>query len=67
MISGNVRSECRRLQDGHVVSEVEVLVVIQYCTSCQKLVYKKCSGIKVMKSFGSRGCLYPVTSTVAQV
>jgi len=38
------------------------------CTSCQKLVHKKCSGIKgsmykVMKSFICRGCLNPVTST----
>jgi len=38
------------------------------CTSCQKWVHKKCSGIKgsmykVMKSFICRGCLNPVTST----
>ena len=37
------------------------------CTSCQKWVRKKCSGIKgsmskVMKSFFCRGCLNPVTS-----
>ena len=37
------------------------------CTSCQKWVYKKCSGIKgsmskVAKSFICRGCLNPVTS-----
>ena len=37
------------------------------CTSCQKWIYKKCSGIKgsmskVMKSFICRGCLNPVTS-----
>ena len=37
------------------------------CTSCQKWVHKKCSGIsgsmsKVMKSFICRGCLNPVTS-----
>ena len=37
------------------------------CTSCQKLVHKKCGGIKhsmskVMKSFMCRGCLNPVTS-----
>jgi len=36
------------------------------CTSCQKWVHKKCSGIKgsmskVMKSFICRGCLNPVT------
>ena len=35
------------------------------CTSCQKWVHKKCSGIKgstskVMKSFICRGCLNPV-------
>ena len=30
MISGNVRSQCRRLQDAHVVCVAEVLVVIQY-------------------------------------
>ena len=38
------------------------------CTSCQKWVHKKCSGIKgsmliVAKSFICRGCLNPVTST----
>jgi len=38
------------------------------CTSCQKWVHKKCSGIngsmyKVMKSFICRGCLNPVTGT----
>jgi len=38
------------------------------CTSCQKWVHKKCSGIKsslskVMKSFICRGCLNPLTST----
>jgi len=36
------------------------------CTSCQKWVHKKCSGIKgnisKMKSFICRGCLNPVTS-----
>ena len=37
------------------------------CTSCQKRVHKKCSGIKgsmskEMKSFICRGCLNPVTS-----
>ena len=37
------------------------------CTSCQKSVHKKCSGIKgsmskVAKSFICRGCLNPVTS-----
>ena len=36
------------------------------CTSCQKWVHKKCSGIKgsmskVVKSFTCRGCLNPVT------
>jgi len=30
MTSGNIRSKCRRLQDSHVVSVVEMLVVIQY-------------------------------------
>ena len=38
------------------------------CTSCQKWVHNKCSGIKgsmckVMKSFICRGCLNHVTST----
>jgi len=38
------------------------------CSSCQKWVLKKCSGIKgsmskVVKSFICRGCLNPVTST----
>ena len=37
------------------------------CTSCQKWVHKKCSGIKgsmlkVAKSFICRGCWNPVTS-----
>ena len=37
------------------------------CSSCQKSVHKKCSGIrgsisKVAKSFICRGCLNPVTS-----
>ena len=37
------------------------------CTSCQKWVHKKCSGIKgsmstLAKSFICRGCLNPVTS-----
>ena len=37
------------------------------CSSCQKWVHKKCSGIKgsmskVAKSFVCRGCLNPVTS-----
>jgi len=30
MIIGEVRSQCRRLQDDHVVYVAEVLVVIQY-------------------------------------
>ena len=39
------------------------------CTSCQKWVQKKCSGIKgsmskVAKSFICSGCLNPVTSAV---
>jgi len=38
------------------------------CTSCQKWVHKKCSGImgsmyEVMKSFICRGCSNPVIST----
>jgi len=38
------------------------------CTSCQKWVHEKCSGIKgslykVMKTFVCRGCMNPVTST----
>jgi len=37
------------------------------CTSCQKCIHRKCSGInrsmyKVMKSFVCRGCMNPVTS-----
>jgi len=39
-----------------------------HCTSCQKWVLKKCSGIKssmskVMRSFFCRGCLNPITIT----
>ena len=38
------------------------------CTSCQKWVHRKCSGIngsmyKVMKTFVHRGCMNPVTGT----
>ena len=38
------------------------------CTSCQKWVHRKCSGIKgsiykVMKTFIYRGCMNPVTGT----
>jgi len=38
------------------------------CTSCQKWVHRKCSGIKgsmykVIKSFVCRGCMNPVTGT----
>jgi len=38
------------------------------CTSCQKWVHRKCSGIKgsmfrVMKTFICRGCVIPVTGT----
>jgi len=59
----------RRLQDGHVVSMVEVLVVIQYSVLVVTSGYtKKCSGIKgsmskVMKFFVCRGCMNPVIST----
>jgi len=59
----NVRSRCRRLQDGRVVYVAEVLVVIQYnvLVVSHKWVQKKCSGIKgsmykVMRSFICRGC-----------
>jgi len=46
---------------------VSVLEAIQ-CTSCQKWVHRKCSGIKgsmykVMKSFVCRGFMNPVTGT----
>jgi len=39
-----------------------------WCTSCQKWVHRKCSGIKgsmykVMKTFVCRGCMNPVTGT----
>ena len=53
-------------------SAIKVLVAIHYsvlvqCTSCQKWVHKKCSGVKgsmskVAKSFICRGCLNSVTS-----
>jgi len=64
----NVRSQCRRLQDGRVVYVAEVLIVLVRCTSCHKWVHKKCSGIKgsmykVMKSFICRGCSNPVICT----
>jgi len=60
---------CRKLQDGHVVSVVEVLVIIQYSVLVEVgMVCKKCSGtkgsmFKVMKLFIYRHCLNPVTST----
>ena len=56
--------------DGHVGSAVKVPVAFSIqCSSCQKWVHKKCSGIKgsmskVAKSFICRGCLNPVTSAV---
>ena len=64
----NVRSQCRRLQDGLVVYVVEVLVVIQYSALVVRSGYTRNDGIKgsmykVMKSFICRGCLNPVTST----
>jgi len=65
----NVRSQCRRLQDGRVVYVAEVLVVIQYnvLVVSHKWVHKKCSGIKgsmykVMRSCICRGCLNTVVS-----
>jgi len=51
----NVRSRCRRLQDGRVVYVAEVLVVIQ----CSVLVVM----YKVMRSFICKGCSNPVIST----
>ena len=38
------------------------------CTSCQKWVHRKCSGIKgsmykAMKTFVGRGCVNPVSGT----
>ena len=58
----NIRTACNVLQKyDHFIRAIQ-------CTSCQKLVHKKCSGMKgsmskVMKSFICRGCLNPVTST----
>jgi len=52
-----------------VVFVVEVLQIIKYSVFvCQKLVHRKCSGIKgsmykVMKTFICRGCMNPVTGT----
>jgi len=66
----NVRSQCRRLQNGRVVYVAEVLVVIQYSVLVVRSGYTRsvCSGIKgsmykVMRSFICRGCSNPVTST----
>jgi len=67
-ISGLIILVHLMLQDGRVVSVVEVLVVIQYSTSCQKWVHKKCSSIKgsmslsKVMSFMCSGCLNPGTS-----
>jgi len=68
MISGerqNVRQKAVRLPCG-VCSKGVGSNSLQ-CTSCQKWVHKKCSGIKssmskVANSFICRGCLNPVTS-----
>ena len=67
----NVRSQCRRLQDGLVPCGVcgrGVGSTSIECTSCQKWVHKKYSGIKgsmykVMKAFICRACWNPVIST----
>jgi len=58
---------------GSVKSTVDYIIVRQedkaiQCTSCQKCVDRKCSGIKgsmykVMKSFVCRGCVNVVTGT----
>ena len=64
----NVRSQCRRLQDGPVVCVAEVLVVMQYSVLVVTSGYTRSSGIKgsmykMMRSFICRGCLNPVIST----
>jgi len=47
MISGERRKLCGRLQDGHVMSVVESLVIIKYSVLVvRNWVHKKCSGIK---------------------
>jgi len=57
----DVRSQCRRLQDGLVVYVAEVLVVIQY----NVLVVTSGDAFenKVIRSFIIRGCSNPVIST----
>ena len=59
----NVRSQCRRLQDGRVVYVAEVLVVIQYNVLVVRSGYTKGSMYKVMRSFICSGCSNPVIST----
>ena len=56
----DVRWPCGVCSKGVVSNSIQ-------CSSCQKWVHKKCSGIKgsmskVAKSFICRGCLNPVTS-----
>ena len=64
----NVRSQCRRLQDGLLVYVAEVLVVIQYSELVVRsghttnIVLRRAACI-VMKSFICRGCSNLVTST----
>jgi len=68
----NGRSQCRRLQDGHVVYVAEVLVVIKYNVRVARSGYTKSvvvkdSMYKVMKSFICRGCSNPVISSHTSV
>ena len=73
MISGErqkVRQKAVRWQCG-VCSKGVGSNALQ-CTSCQKWIHKKCSGIKgsmlkMAKSFICRGCLNPVTSDKTKV
>ena len=58
---GNSRDKCGVCGRGVGSNSIQ-------CTSCQKWVHKKCSGIKgsmykVMKSFICRGCSNPATNT----
>ena len=64
----NVRSQCRRLEDGHVVYVAEVLVVIQHnvlvvTSGYTGSVVVQMEACIVMRSFICRGCSNPVIST----
>ena len=68
VISGERQKVTQKAVRWPYMSVVEALVIIIQCSSCQKWVHRKYSGIKgsmykVMKTFVYRGCVNPVTGT----